>query len=167
MFCARPGRDLLAIEQHHAYRLHCIPGIWRRILEHLGSPEGEETTWDRCGSRSRRRRPRRSSCCGDQGRDPERRDRIFYGSTEAGTATTLDPVDVERKPSSVGVRATRRDPAHRGRRDLLSRADALRRLLREPRGDGRGLLVDGWYHSGDLVDLGDEGYVYVVGRAAA
>lgn len=26
-------------------------------------------------------------------------------------------------------------------------------------------LVDGWYHSGDLVDLDDEGYVSVVGRA--
>jgi acyl-CoA synthetase (AMP-forming)/AMP-acid ligase II len=26
-------------------------------------------------------------------------------------------------------------------------------------------LVDGWYHSGDLVDVDDEGYVSVVGRA--
>ena len=29
-----------AIERHRAKRVHCLPGVWRRVLDHLDTPEG-------------------------------------------------------------------------------------------------------------------------------
>ena len=89
-----------AVETHQATRLNAIPAVWRRILER---PEPS--------------RPLESLRFADTGTSstpvelleaiervaPNAHVRVFYGSTEAGSVTSLDHVDIRRKPGSCGV----------------------------------------------------------------
>jgi len=155
-----------ALERHRAYRLHCIPGIWRRILEHLDTPAGRR----RDLSSLRLTESATSATPIDlllaiKSAIPSGEVRVFYGSTEAGTVTTLDPVDVARKPGSVGVPGPLAEIRLSEAGEILCRGPMLFDGYFEDPDATADALVDGWYHTGDLVDLDDEGYVSVVGRA--
>jgi acyl-CoA synthetase (AMP-forming)/AMP-acid ligase II len=161
-----PAEICTAVEQHRAHRLHCIPGIWRRILEHLASPEGRQ----RDLTSLRLTESATSATPVELLREikaaiPSGEIRIFYGSTEAGTVTTLDPVDVERKPGSVGVPGPLAEIRLADTGELCCRGPMLFDGYFENPEATAEALVDGWYRSGDLVDVDDEGYVSVVGRA--
>ena len=161
-----PAEICAAIERHRAYRLHCIPGIWRRILEHLESPEGQA----RDVSSLRLTESATSATPIELLRAisaaiPSGQVRIFYGSTEAGTVTTLDPGDMERKPGSVGVPGPLAEIRLSDTGELLCRGPMLCDGYFENADATADAFVDGWYRSGDLVDVDDEGYVSVVGRA--
>jgi acyl-CoA synthetase (AMP-forming)/AMP-acid ligase II len=74
---------------------------------------------------------------------------------------SLEHADIRRKPGSVGVPSpsTSVRLAHDG--DLLVRGPLLfDGYLGEP-----DPFVDGWYPTGDLAEIDDEGYLSIVGRA--
>jgi acyl-CoA synthetase (AMP-forming)/AMP-acid ligase II len=161
-----PAAICEAIERHRATRVHCLPGVWRRVLEYLETPDG-------------RARDRSSVLLADAATSatplelltaieaalPNARIRVFYGSTEAGLVTWLPPDDVHRKPGSVGVPGIftelRVEP---GGELCVSGPLLFDGYLDDPEATGE-TLVDGWYHTGDVVDVDDEGYVTIVGRA--
>ena len=71
-------------------------------------------------------------------RFPGTRTRIYYGSTEAGSAATLPDAEVLREAGQRRTRRARRRAApHRGGRDLRAQPVPDGRLLRRRRGDGR------------------------------
>ena len=155
-----------AVEQYGAYRLHCIPGIWRRILEHLATPEGARRDLSSLRlTESATSATPIELLLAIETAIPSGEVRVFYGSTEAGTVTTLDPVDVARKPGSVGVPGPLAEIRVSEEGEILSRGPMLFDGYFENPEATAAALVDGWYHSGDLVDVDDEGYVSVVGRA--
>ena len=129
-----------AIERFGATRLNAIPAIWRRVLDHVNSPEG----------RGRDLSTVRFADTGTSATPielleaieavvPEATLRVFYGSTEGGPVAALDHVDVHRKPGSVGTPAPFAEvQLSTGGRDLRARTPPVRRLLRESRGDRRG-----------------------------
>ena len=91
--------------------------------------------------------------------------RVFYGSTEAGGVTVLEHGDLEAKPGSCGVPG----PLVKVRVDETGRLWVRGPLLFDGYLDDRlatrGALLDGWYDTGDLVDVDADGYLSVVGRA--
>jgi len=87
-----------------------------------------------------------------------------YGMTET-LLTLSNPLRAERRPGSVGVPlpavdAVVEDPDEHGVGELLVRGPSLCRGYW-----GRGSLSDdGWFQTGDLVSVADDGYVTIRGR---
>src|SRR5262245_7817908 len=158
-----PEALLSAVERRRANRLYAIPLVWARILESdlerfdLSSLQELDTGTSATPIELVRALKHRF---------PWTRTRIYYGSTEAGSATTLPDADVLEKPGSVG-------PASPGVELRLTEAGEI--CVRSPfLMDGyfddpeatAKALRDGWYHSGDLGALDADGYLSIVGRLA-
>jgi acyl-CoA synthetase (AMP-forming)/AMP-acid ligase II len=90
---------------------------------------------------------------------------ITYGSTEAGGVCKLPFEDLHRKPGSVGPAG----PAVRVRLvddELWTKSPFLfTGYFRNPEAT-TAALVDGWYRTGELAEIDDEGYVTIVGRSS-
>jgi acyl-CoA synthetase (AMP-forming)/AMP-acid ligase II len=152
------------VTQYRAQRLNCIPGVWTRILDYLATPEANDVDMS-------------SIRFADSGTSatpvellerieaalPGAYIRIFYGSTESGNVACLDHVDIRRKPGRCGV------PSHLQEARLVAGELCVRGpLLFDGYFDNpaatSAALVDGWYHTGDLASVDEEGYFSIVGR---
>jgi fatty-acyl-CoA synthase len=89
--------------------------------------------------------------------------RIFYGSTEAGPGTVLAHADLARKPGSVGLPQPGVD-VRLENGEVCIRSDLLMDGYFDQPDATAERLRDGWYHTGDLGSLDDEGYLSIVGR---
>jgi acyl-CoA synthetase (AMP-forming)/AMP-acid ligase II len=161
-----PAAICEAIERHRATRVHCLPGIWRRVLEYLDTPEGA-------------RRDLSSVLIADaatsatpldlltaiEGALPNARIRVFYGSTEAGLVSWLPPDDMHRKPGSVGVPGIFTEVRVEPDGELCVSGPLLFDGYLDDPETTAAAAVDGWYHTGDVVDVDVEGYLSIVGRA--
>jgi acyl-CoA synthetase (AMP-forming)/AMP-acid ligase II len=148
-----------AVVRSRATRLNCIPAVWRRVLD-----DGAELSSLRFADTGTSATPLELLHAIRQGA-PHAQVRVFYGSTEAGSVASLDDADVDRKPGSCGVPApsTRVRVAEHG--ELLVRGPLLfDGYLHDPDATAAA-LVDGWYHTGDLAEIDDEGFLTIVGRA--
>ncbi|HMF04091.1 MAG TPA: p-hydroxycinnamoyl-CoA synthetase, partial [Acidimicrobiia bacterium] len=90
--------------------------------------------------------------------------RVFYGSTEAGPGTVLAHADLERKPGSVGLPQPGVDVRLDGGEVCMKSELLMDGYFDQPDATAEALR-DGWYHTGDLGSLDDEGYLSIVGRA--
>ncbi len=159
---ADPESLLRAAARHRAGRMYCIPAVWARILDH-GIAGFELTDLHDADTGTSATPPELLAALKDA--LPHTRTRVFYGSTEAGSAALLGDRDLARKPGRVGlppagVEVELRDGEICVRSDMLfdgyfADDDATRDAL----------TADGWYRTGDLGAFDDEGYLSVVGRA--
>ncbi len=90
--------------------------------------------------------------------------RIYYGSTECGSATALADADVLRKPGSVGPPSPGVDLRLSDAGEICVRSAYLMDGYFDDPAATAAALREGWFHSGDLGELDDEGYLRVVGR---
>lgn len=157
-----------AVEKWEATHLNAIPAVWQRILDHLEHG---------CDGR----RPDLSSLrlvdSGTSATPPEllaaikaavpgATRRVFYGSTEAGAVTLLRDEDMERKPGSCGVPhhscEVRTDSATG---ELLVRGPLLfNGYSDDPQSTAAAFTPDGWFRTGDVAAVDDDGYLSIVGR---
>ncbi|HZU80000.1 MAG TPA: class I adenylate-forming enzyme family protein, partial [Acidimicrobiales bacterium] len=153
-----------AVAKWDARRLNCIPAVWRRILHEL---DGAGARHPLAGLRF--------ADTGTSATPPELLDaiaalvpgaclRVFYGSTEAGTVSCLEQRDMARKPGSCGVSApgVEVDIGHDG--EVLVRSTTLFDGYLDDEVASAAALADGWFHTGDLGEIDDEGYLRIVGR---
>jgi acyl-CoA synthetase (AMP-forming)/AMP-acid ligase II len=155
-----------AVVRHRAERLNAIPAVWQRLLDHLGSDaaSGDELATIRFADTGTSATPPELMAA-LMAALPAATVRIFYGSTEAGNVAALDHVDIARKPGRIGVPSVSTELRVDDAGELWARSPVLfDGYLNQPDATAEA-LVDGWYRTGDLAEVDEEGYWSIVGRA--
>jgi acyl-CoA synthetase (AMP-forming)/AMP-acid ligase II len=154
------GDELLAaVSRHRAGTIYCIPAVWRRVLDTAADFDVSSVEWALTGT---------SQVGTDllaeiKARFPGARSTVNYGSTETARAVALNDGDLFRKPGSVGIPI----PGVRARIDdgeLLLATDRVMSGYFDLPEETAAVLDGGWYRTGDLAELDDEGYLSIVGR---
>jgi fatty-acyl-CoA synthase len=148
-------------ERHRATRLYCIPAVWARVLEH-GVDGYDLSALVEADTGTSATPPELLAAL--HAALPHTVTRVFYGSTEAGPGLQLGPADLARKPGSVGVPQPGVEVTLVGGEVCLRSPFLMDGYFDDPDATAAA-LVDGWYHTGDLGAIDDEGYVSIVGRA--
>ncbi|MEY9926451.1 fatty-acyl-CoA synthase [Catenulispora sp. GP43] len=170
---ADPATILRTIEQEGATKFFCPPTVWIALLRHPDFDSRDLSTL-RKGYYGAAAMPV-EVLAELRRRLPDLRLYNFYGQTEMSpVATVLGPGDQERKPGSAGRAALNVETrvvdddgdevprgevgeiVHRGPHTMLGYWDDPERTAEAFRG--------GWFHSGDLGVMDDEGYLRVVDR---
>ena len=152
---------LEAAERRRANRLYCIPAVWHRILE---------ADTERFDTASLRELDTGTSATPIEliralkARFPGTRTRIYYGSTEAGSATSLWDADVLRKPGSVGPPAPGVDVKLTAVGEICVRSAYLMDGYFDDPEATAAALRDGWFHTGDVGVFDEAGYLSIEGR---
>jgi acyl-CoA synthetase (AMP-forming)/AMP-acid ligase II len=152
---------LEAASARRANRLYLIPSIWHRILEADGSRYDlsalREVDTGTSATPIELIRALKE-------RFPGSVTRIYYGSTEVGSAAALPDADVLRKPGSVGPPAPGVDLRLAETGEVLVRSAYLTDGYFDDPDATAAALRDGWFHTGDVGELDGEGYLSIVGR---
>lgn len=149
-----------AIARHNPAYLYAIPAIWERIL-------ASQVPFDSSGLLhvgSGTSRFDVSLMGRIKARFPNARQGIFYGSTEFGGTCCQLEEEITRRPSSVGqpyagVEARLREG------ELQLRGPTVMSGYFELPEKTAEVLQDGWYSTGDLVEIDDDGFITITGRA--
>jgi acyl-CoA synthetase (AMP-forming)/AMP-acid ligase II len=160
---AEPRAESLlpAIECRRATRINCVPLVWKRVLEadtsqyDLSSLVQLDTGTSATPIELLQ---------GMKERFPWATIRIYYGSTEVGSAAALSDADVLRKPGAVGRASIFADIRLASDGEIQVRSPFLCDGYFDDPEATAGALVDGWFCTGDLGAFDDEGYLSIVGR---
>jgi acyl-CoA synthetase (AMP-forming)/AMP-acid ligase II len=158
-----PDALLEAVHARRAIRLYAIPAVWRRILDTDRSAY-DLSSLRFCDTGTSAVTPELLTELAAA--FPGTSTSITYGSTEAGSVCRLWPQDIFRKPGSVGPPALGSEVRLGGGGELLVRNPVLMNgYFRDPEATAAA-LAGGWFHTGDLAAVDDEGYFSIVGRAS-
>jgi acyl-CoA synthetase (AMP-forming)/AMP-acid ligase II len=163
-FVRAPDADTLlhTATKHRAARLYCIPAVWARILDQdLGRFDLSGLVEADTGTSATPPELLRAI----KDRLPNTVTRVFYGSTEAGPGVQLSDPDLFRKPGSVGLPQAGVDLRLTNDGEVCLRSPFLMDSYFDDPAATADAIGDGWYHTGDLGVLDDEGYLSIVGRA--
>lgn len=152
---------LAATERRRANRLYGIPAIWQRIL--AVDPTRYDTSSLRAVDTGTSATPIELVRALKE-RFPAAATRIYYGSTEVGSATALADADVLRKPGSVGLPSPGVELRLGAGGEICVRSPFLTGGYFDDPEATAAVLRDGWFHTGDVGELDDEGYLSIVGR---
>ncbi|MBV8949509.1 MAG: acyl--CoA ligase, partial [Actinobacteria bacterium] len=160
---ADPALVVDAIERHRATRLNCVPAVWYRILDLVGETPARELGSVRVADTGTSTTPV-ELLTAIKATFRNAGVRVFYGSTEAGSVAMLEDDDITRKPGSCGVPAPAGEVRLADDGELCVRGPLLFDGYFEDPDATAAALVDGWYHTGDLAEIDDEGYITIIGR---
>jgi fatty-acyl-CoA synthase len=152
---------LETVARRGATRVYLIPAVWARVLAY-GMEKHDVSSLAEADTGTSATPPELVAEIHDA--LPHTVTRIFYGSTEAGPGTVLAHVDLARKPGSVGLPQPGVDVRLEDG-EVCIRSDLLMDGYFDQPDATANALRDGWYHTGDLGSLDDEGYLSIVGRA--
>lgn len=156
-----PETLLGTVDRRGATRIYLIPGVWSRVLEH-GVKDYDMSSLAEADTGTSATPPELVAAVRDA--LPHTVTRVFYGSTEAGPGTVLAHADLERKPGSVGLPQPGVDVRLENGEVCIKSELLMDGYFDQPDATADALR-DGWYHTGDLGSLDDEGYLSIVGRA--
>jgi acyl-CoA synthetase (AMP-forming)/AMP-acid ligase II len=152
---------LAAVERRRANRLYCIPAVWARILEiDPGKYDSSSLREVDTGTSATPIELVRAL----KARFPGTATRIYYGSTEVGSGTTLPDALVLEKPGSVGPASPGVDLAVSESGEILLRSSYVMDGYFDAPDATAEVLRDGWFHTGDLGVLDADRCLSIVGR---
>jgi fatty-acyl-CoA synthase len=162
-FVQTPDAETLlrTAEHRRATRIYLIPAVWSRVLDHGVEGYGLSSLAE-ADTGTSATPPELIAAVRDA--LPHTVTRVFYGSTEAGPGTVLAHVDLARKPGSVGLPQPGVD-VRLDDGEVCIKSELLMDGYFDQPDATADALRDGWYHTGDLGSLDDEGYLSIVGRA--
>jgi acyl-CoA synthetase (AMP-forming)/AMP-acid ligase II len=149
-----------AVERHGATRINAIPGVWRRMLDHLDGATLPSLRFADTGTSA----TPLDLLQAIRAVAPNADLRVFYGSTEAGNVTSLDDDDIDARPGSCGTPSPLTEVRVAADGELCVRGPLLFDGYFDNVTATDEALVDGWFHTGDLVDVDRDGYLRIVGR---
>jgi len=152
---------LRMVEARRANRIYGLPVVWKRILE-ADLSAYDLSTLDQLDTGTSATpiellQAMKSSF-------PRARVRIYYGSTEVGTANALCDADVLRKPGSVGPAAVSVDVRLAPDGEICVRSPFLCDGYFDDPQATAAAFEGGWFHTGDLGAFDADGYLAIVGR---
>ena len=170
---ASPELILKTIEKEGATQLFCPPTVWIALLRHPDFDKRDLSTLEKCyyGAAIMPREILKELA----ERLPKARIWNFYGQTEvAPLATALQPEDQLRKLGSAGVAtlnvqtkvvdANDREVERGEIGEIVHRTPhAMKGYLHDPEKTAEAFR-NGWFHSGDLGVMDEEGYVTIIDR---
>jgi fatty-acyl-CoA synthase len=153
---------LRAVEQYRPTRLYCIPAVWERIfaldlsqydVSCLQTADtGTSATPMSLIERIHEHFPWTTTS-------------ITYGSSECGPGTQLVWPDVLRKPGSVGLPMEGVELKLSETGEVYLRSEFLMDgYFDNPEATAAAIDDEGWYHTGELGHVDDEGYLSIIGR---
>ena len=151
------------IDRHRCEVFRGIPAIWRRICE-----------FDRSGydlSCLRHAETGTSKVTPDLVADirdafPQAAISVAYGATESWLVCTMGPDDMERKPGAVGLPSPSVILKQGEDGEILVRSPYLfSGYFRNEEATAAAFDEDGFFRTGDLAEIDEEGYYTIVGRA--
>ena len=154
-------RLLVQAELWRPSTLYCIPALWRRMFE---SPTSRAHDLS-----SIRYAITGTSLVSDdllreiKDRLPGTETTISYGSTEMGIVTTLGDHDLFRKSGSIGRPNPGFDATIVDGELCLSGETVMSGYFDLP-DETAAVFENGWYKTGDLAEMDDEGYLTITGR---
>ena len=162
-YVERPDAESLlgAIDARKAQLMYAIPSVWRRILDTDRRPY-DLSTLERADTGTSATTP--ELLAGIAAAFPRARTSIAYGSTEASAVCFLWPEDIFRKPFSVGPPAAGVSVRLDEHGELWARSPYLFSGYFRNEEATAAALVDGWFRTGELAEVDDEGYYSIVGR---
>jgi acyl-CoA synthetase (AMP-forming)/AMP-acid ligase II len=157
-----------AVARHRATRMNCIPLVWRRILDAVaaGAVGPAALSSLRFADTGTSATPP-ELLTAIRGLVPRATVRVFYGSTEAGNVASLEMTDFDRKPGRVGPPSLLTRARVTGSGELEVTGPLLFDGYFEDPVATAAALVDGWYRTGDLAEIDDDGHLTITGRAHA
>ncbi|HZQ87986.1 MAG TPA: class I adenylate-forming enzyme family protein [Acidimicrobiales bacterium] len=157
------GAICRAITQYRAARLNAIPGVWRRVLAHVAEHAVDTGTVRFADTGTSATPPELLNAIAAA--FPNAQVRVFYGATESGAVASLEHADMNRKPGSCGTAAPFAEVRIDENGELWARSVVLFDGYYGNEEATDAALVDGWYRTGDLAEMDDEGYLSIIGRA--
>jgi fatty-acyl-CoA synthase len=143
--------------------VYCIPAVWARFLDAL--PPAAALPAVRHADTGTSAAPL-ELLLRLRDRFPDATTSVLYGSSEGGHHTTLHDRDVLARPGSVGRVAPPGVLRVDDNGQILYRSPTLMLGYFERPDLTEAALEGGWYHTGDLGVLDDDGYLYITGRAS-
>ncbi|OZU87993.1 acyl-CoA synthetase [Virgibacillus indicus] len=170
---ASPELILKTIEEEGATQLFCPPTVWIALLRHPDFDKRDLSTLEKCyyGAAIMPREILKELA----DRLPNARFWNFYGQTEvAPLATALQPEDQLRKLGSAGVATLNVQTKIVDENDVEVPRGEIGEIIHRTPHAMKGYLHDpektaeafkgGWFHSGDLGVMDEEGYVTIIDR---
>lgn len=149
---------LAAVARHRPSAMYCIPAVWERVLSapgDLGCLHHADTGTSRVDDDLIDRL---------RGRAPNATTTVLYGSSEAGPMAALRHWQLDAKRGSVGRPLSPGVLTLAADGEILFRGPTLMSSYLRLPAETAAALRDGWYHSGDLGVLDDDGFVHITGR---
>ncbi len=150
-----------AVDRWQASSLYCIPAVWQRILDAPRTGVGSSLREVLTGTS----RVDLDLVAALRDRFPGAWMSVAYGSTEIGRGAVLIDDDIEARPGSVGLPPPAVDARIDADGELLLRGPTMfTEYLGRPDATAAAIDTDGWFHTGDLAEADDDGYLSITGR---
>jgi acyl-CoA synthetase (AMP-forming)/AMP-acid ligase II len=156
---ASGDRLLAQVEKWRPSTLYCLPALWRRMFDSTASHDLSSLRYAITGTSL----VSRELLLEIKERLPGTETTISYGSTEMGVATTLGDHDLFHKEGSIGRPNPGFDAAIIDG-ELCLRGETVMSGYFDLPDETAAAFDDGWYKSGDLAEIDEEGYLTITGR---